>query len=163
MTIKRVIEVFTNPPGTARIFASRPDVMTIQYNGNTYSDYITEADAPSGAVYIGEMQPDGTVKDIVGNMTDFPFHSYSGWDRPTLPNTTPVITLAADVAKVMLLRSGYIDTVKAVIDSLGQEAILSWESAPYMRSDHPLVNAVLSQVGLTQAQIYQLFVDASAI
>lgn len=70
---------------------------------------------------------------------------------------------AANIAKIMLLRAGYLETVKTVVYSLGEEAILNWEQAPYIHSDHPLVIAVLSGLGLSSDAIYQLFVDASLI
>jgi len=88
---------------------------------------------------------------------------YTGLDIPAVDLTKPVITLPAHIAKIMLLRVGYLDAVQAVINSLGAEAIISFTSAPEINSDNALVNLVLTEIGYSKEQIYQLFVDASKI
>jgi hypothetical protein len=63
------VELFQIPNGS--MFVSIQDGM--------YIDYIAE-EAPETAYYVGEMNQDGTVTDIVGTAVDFP-HSFAGWQN----------------------------------------------------------------------------------
>lgn len=74
----------------------------------------------------------------------------------------PIIEITMNVAKKMLLNAGYLSAVDAAIANLGQDAKLDFEYAPFVHSDNPLVHAVLGGLGLSEEQIYQLFVDAES-
>ena len=100
--------------------------------------------------------------DLIGDASLFP-HIFAGWDRKVPEAEKPVITLSANIARIMLLRAGYLESVKNIAYSLGVEAQISWDSAPYISSNHPLVTAVLSAFGLSTEAIYQLFLDATLI
>lgn len=165
--MRRVIKEFNIPgAGQASIFAIPPGTQGIQYNGKTYLDYLTEDTAPIDALYVGEMQVDGSVKDLIGAglQDEFP-HVFAGWDRKTPPSEKPVICLPAHKAHIMLHKIGILQTCENICKSLGTEAEIAFNKAPELRSNNPLVKAVLGSGGLgyTDDQIYKLFVDASKL
>ncbi len=49
-------------------------------NGVPYWDYLTDGETPFGAAYVGEMEPDGCVTDLVGTWEQFA-HVFAGWDK----------------------------------------------------------------------------------
>ena len=164
MPIPGQVDLNGNPIVSASIFAIPPGTQGIQYNGKTYLDYITEGEVPSDALYVGEMKADGTIVDLIGSgiQDTFP-HVFAGWDRKIPTPDKPIIILPAHIAKIMLLRAGYLDIVKSAVVSIGAEAQLAWDNAPDIHSDNALVVAVLTKIGLNDEQIYQLFLDASNI
>jgi len=83
--------------GSASLFTIPPQAQAVPYNGSYYFDYIDETGGtvPSNAIYVGEMQADGTVIDLVGSgiQDTFP-HNFSGWDRIVpLPINTRLISV----------------------------------------------------------------------
>jgi hypothetical protein len=110
---------------------------------------------------INEYMESLTPNSIV--FTDTEAVVYTDDDLPT--EGKPVIKLTADKAKIMLFRIGILPIIESIITSLGGEAKLAYDNAPEMYSDNLLVTAVLRSPPLskTDAEIYQLFVDASHI
>lgn len=160
--MKRIIEEYIPPEANqASIFSLPPQAIAVQYNGKLYIDYLVEnqVEPPADAFYVGELLADGTVTDIIGTATEFP-HMFAGWDRKPSTTEKPVIILSSRAAKTMLYRAGYLETIKNIIYSLNEEAIIAFEDSPYIHSDNVFVNTILTQIGLTQDEIYNLFLQA---
>lgn len=75
----------------------------------------------------------------------------------------PVIVLPMNIARKMLRRKKYLQAVEDAVAQLGAEAQDDFEFAPEVHSDNVLVNNVLGKLGLSESQIYQLFIDAKSI
>lgn len=77
----------------------------------------------------------------------------------------PIISLPAHKAFVMLENLGILSQCRAICQALGATATISFEKAPEIRSDNPLVHAVLGPGGLgkTEEEIYQMFVNANEL
>lgn len=97
----------------------------------------------------------------------------SGWtvleSRPVPPE--PVIAVPESVtmrqARLAMLGAGILDDVEALIQQMpgdeGRAARIDWEYALDVRRDWPLINALGSQLGLTEQQIDELFIGAAAV
>jgi hypothetical protein len=157
-----LISLESNSLSNFNIFSKPDKSILLQHEGNLYMDYLQEDNLPTppSPYYVGEMDAEGRVVDVIGDASLFP-HIFAGWDRKVPSGELPVIKLSADTAKVMLLRKGYLANVDAIIATLGPEIVLRWERAPYLDSNNPLVNQVLAILGLTPEQIYALFVEAA--
>ena len=68
---------------------------------------------------------------------------------------------------IMLSRAGLLAPVNAAIDAIGgqsgEEARIDFERATEWRRDWPLLNAIAGGIGLTSAQVDDLFIAASQI
>ena len=75
----------------------------------------------------------------------------------------PVIALPMNIARKMLHHAGYLPAIEQVISQLSQEAQIDFEYADQVRSDNALVHMVLGGLGLSDAKIYRLFLDAKEL
>lgn len=70
-------------------------------------------------------------------------------------------------ARLAMLGAGILDEVEALIQQMpgdeGRAARIDWEYALDVRRDWPLINALGSQLGLTEQQIDELFIGAAAV
>jgi len=82
------------------------------------------------------------------------------------PAQRPLIVNAYQ-ARMALLHAGLLDDVEEVIANLpepgGQAARLAWEFKTEISRDGPLLNAVAQQLGLSAADVDDLFAAAQAI
>lgn len=69
--------------------------------------------------------------------------------------------------RIALLDAGLLDAVQSSIATMpgteGERARIDWEYALEVRRDWPLINALGSQLGLTEQQIDELFIAAAAV
>lgn len=81
------------------------------------------------------------------------------------PATPSVVTMRQ--ARLAMLGAGILDEVEAAIAAMegdqGRAARIDWEYALDVRRDWPLINALGSQLGLTEQQINDLFMAAAAV
>lgn len=77
---------------------------------------------------------------------------------PPIPQT---VTMRQ--ARLALLGAGLLDAVNASIGELGQAAQIEWEYATEVHRQSPLVAGLTAALGLTDAQLDQLFVTASGL
>lgn len=66
-------------------------------------------------------------------------------------------------AKVALSRAGLLSAVQSWVSSQNAEAQLIWGSATTFSRDSAILNGAAAALGLTQAQVDQLFITAAAI
>lgn len=71
-------------------------------------------------------------------------------------------------AKLALLSAGLLDDVDAAIEAIPDAATkrvaqIEWEYAQDVRRDWPMLNQVAAQMGMTDAQIDELFIMAAAL
>ncbi|MBV5329133.1 MAG: hypothetical protein JZU65_16150, partial [Chlorobium sp.] len=69
--------------------------------------------------------------------------------------------------RIMLSRAGLLDTVKELLANktgqAGVEARIEFETAAQWERDWPLLLSASSEVGLTNAQVDQMFVDGAKL
>jgi hypothetical protein len=66
-------------------------------------------------------------------------------------------------ARIALLNAGLLDQAQAAIDAAGGSTKISWEYATQFDRSFPLIDTLGQALGLTGAEIDQLFVAAAAI
>jgi hypothetical protein len=68
-------------------------------------------------------------------------------------------------ALAVLAAGGYLDTVRTYINTLDQNNVqrLAWENATDWERTSPTVNALAAMLGLTDAQVDDLFIAASQV
>ena len=68
-------------------------------------------------------------------------------------------------ALAILAAGGYLDTVRTYINTLDQNNVqrLAWENATDWERTSPTVNALAAMLGLTDAQVDDLFIAASQV
>ena len=81
--------------------------------------------------------------------------------HPATPAAVPV-SVTPRQAKLALLSAGLLDAVEAAIEAIADPATkrvaqIEWEYAQEVRRDWPLLNQVAAGMGMTDAQIDDLF------
>lgn len=77
------------------------------------------------------------------------------------PKIITVVTMRQ--ARLALLAVGKLAAVESAIQQAGDAAKIEWEYAQELRRDHPLVSAMGSALGLSAAELDQLFVQAATL
>lgn len=89
-----------------------------------------------------------------------PFPAYEA------PSTVP-LRVTARQAQLCLLQSGYLPQVQTVINALPPAvktaAQITWDKSLYLDRDNPMLATLAAAIGLTDAQIDALFVQAAAL
>lgn len=79
-----------------------------------------------------------------------------------IPQTVPMRS-----ARLILLREGLLSSVQSHIDNMvgidAEEAKINWEFALTVQRDDPLVKQLIPSLGKTEAQIDQMFIEASQL
>jgi hypothetical protein len=111
---------------------------------------------------------DGKVVAPCQNADDPDFLAYLAWveegNAPTVDETPlpPVLEPVPEAvtpyqARKALLASGMLDQVEALMAQAPREAQLAWEYAIEVRRDDPFIALMAGQLGLTDAQVDDLF------
>lgn len=167
--MKRIVRKLTMPTDTASaIFSIPAEAVVFTYDGGYYFDYIDTigGDPPPDAIYVGEMQPDGTIVDLVGaGLQDTFPQCFMGWDRKQPAPEKPVIELPRHIVLIMLTQAGLLSRVQEIVTSMAAvdpKVQIAFDNFPTAHSNDPFVHLVLGAngAGLTEDQIYQLFVSA---
>lgn len=81
------------------------------------------------------------------------------------PPPEPVIPTSVSPRQVrlLLLQQGLLSQVETMIAGLDQASQITWEFAIEFHRDDPLLNALGAQLGLTEEQIDQFFIEAAAL
>ncbi len=98
----------------------------------------------------------------------------SGWvvldERPApAPEPQPAAPQSVTMrqARLAMLGAGILDDVETAIAAMegdeGRAARIDWEYALDVRREWPMINALGSQLGLTELQIDELFIAAAAV
>lgn len=86
--------------------------------------------------------------------------------KPYVPLPTPVpATVTRFQALAILAAGGYLDTVRTYINTLDQNNVqrLAWENATDWERSSPTLNALAQMLGLTDAQVDDLFIAAAQV
>lgn len=90
--------------------------------------------------------------------SDIDAYTYHGMVPESQPwSVTPLQT------KIALNRAGLLDQVESHIASADRETQLAWESASEFRRDSPLLLTMAAAVGISDAQLDELFLAAKEI
>ena len=81
---------------------------------------------------------------------------------PPLPPQVPASITPRQV-RLMLLQQNLLADVESMIAQQDEAAKITWQYALEFRRDDPLLNQLASNLGLTNEQIDQFFISASAI
>lgn len=98
------------------------------------------------------------------------YQAYQAWldaGNAPLPSTPPALPTPRLVtmrqARLALLAAGLLDAVEVAIAGAGPAAKIEWEYAQEVQRDYGLVPAMAAALGMTDAQIDALFVQAGAL
>lgn len=95
-----------------------------------------------------------------GEITEHP-------DAPPSPPAPPVIpqVVSRFQARAALLLAGLLDDVEALMSAPGTPALakLAWADAQEFKRNSPTVQAMAAAIGLTEAQLDELFTTAAGI
>ena len=86
--------------------------------------------------------------------------------EPYVPPPPPIpATVTRFQALAVLAAGGYLDTVRTYINTLDQNNVqrLAWENAADWERSSPTLNALAQMLGLTNAQVDELFVAAAKV
>lgn len=78
--------------------------------------------------------------------------------KPVIPK---VVTMRQ--AKLALLQQGLLNSVNAIIEQAGDAAKVEWQYATEVKRDNSLVQAIATQLSLTEQQIDELFTLAASL
>jgi hypothetical protein len=77
------------------------------------------------------------------------------------PPTPPVTQITMRQCRLQLLDSGLLDDVDAAVSQADRAVQIEWEYATVVDRNSPLVTAIGTSLGLDEADIDQLFVEAA--
>lgn len=95
-------------------------------------------------------------------------HVYAGGVFAPSPEHTPATAAPQSVvtrrqAMLALLAAGKLDAVEAVISQAPRAVQITWETARDFERTNPLIEALAPQLGLTEADVDALFIEASKL
>lgn len=96
--------------------------------------------------------------DIMVNPSKYEF-KYNKW----VIKMEAIVSISMRQARLILYRYNLLDTINNVVNSLGEEAKLTWEYSSVVEVNNPLVNTVCLQAGMTEEQIETMFREANEI
>jgi hypothetical protein len=111
---------------------------------------------------------------IPKDATNIDYQKYLAWiedGNEPLPADVAVISIPSQVplvkAKLVLLQSGKLDQVNEIINSLPEDsrryAQIVWEYAPSVDRSNSLVAVIKEELGLSEEELDQMFLDANSI
>ena len=125
---------------------------------------------------LGIVPADVFVPALAAQFEPVPVEVQAGWSLidglwtapPPAPEPVPEIqSVTMRQARLAMLGAGILDQVETAIAAMegdeGRAARIDWEYALDVRRDWPLINALGSQLGLTEQQIDELFISAAAV
>lgn len=124
-------------------------------SGDTVANVVEQDDEPT----VGGAWVDVTGQHVGPGMV----RDGDGWKTPAPP--TPVVSMRQ--ARLALLQAGKLSAVQAAINSLPspqkEAASIEWEYSTEVRRDGPLVVQLTPALGLTAAQMDDLFALAATL
>jgi hypothetical protein len=93
---------------------------------------------------------------LIGAADSYAAQYSSAEPVPPSPVVPSIRSIDKRRLRLALLQLGYLDTVTAAIQSAGRAAIIDWEDATFIREDYPLVQALVTNLGLDVDEIFTL-------
>lgn len=84
-------------------------------------------------------------------------------ERPFTPARIVPASVTRAQAKLALNAAGLLSGAEAAIANAGAEAQIYWADASVFERDHPLIASIGGALGLSEAQIDDLFIAAGAL
>ena len=86
------------------------------------------------------------------------------WDGSTITASIPVPQIVTPrQVRLLLLQQGLLAQVEAIIAQQDEATKITWQYAERFERTHPLLNQLAVSLGLTDQQIDQFFIAASAL
>lgn len=150
-----------------------PSSVTLS-NGTLVTGPITDTNILADAGYLTvrtdePTQPENTVEDVSQRVVNVD-GNYVDITRVwvVVPVSVPETISARQIRLWLIDNNISLASVEAVINSiedvqLRERTLVEWEYAPYIERSHPLLEALASNLGLTNEQIDQGFIDGSQL
>ena len=147
------------------LVVSVPSVFAAQDAGNLHAAIVSACGCSVVSVSIGNPADSNTWKVQYGvSATAVQVSAGNAVVAGFNPNATAVpYKIDAMQAKVALSRAGLLTAVQNWINTQSAEDQLVWNTAPAFRRDSALIAAGMAALGITSAQMDQLFISAAAI
>jgi hypothetical protein len=143
-------------------------------NGTLVTGPITDINILADAGYLTirtdePTQPENTVEDVSQRVVNVD-GNYVDITRVwvVIPTSVPETISARQIRLWLISNNISLTSVETVINSiediqLRERTLVEWEYAPYIERSHPLLEALASNLGLTNEQIDQGFIDGSQL
>ena len=99
---------------------------------------------------------------VIPNAPNGDWQLYQNWlaggntPKPAEPIAPPVRTIDARRLRLALFQLKLLDKVEAAISTLDRAAQVNWEYATEIKEDHPLVEALATDLGLDTDAIFDI-------
>lgn len=155
------------------LLLNAPSSVTLS-NGTLVTGPITDINILADAGYLTvrtdePTRPENTIEDVSQRIVSVD-GNYVDITRVwvVVPVSVPETISARQIRLWLIDNNISLASVKAVINSiedvqLRERTLVEWEYAPYIERNHPLLEALASNLGLTNQQIDQGFIDGSQL
>lgn len=106
--------------------------------------------------------PNGDIVHAPSLNTAYSGYTLVEWLMDEPPPSIPA-SITPRQCRLLLLQQGLLADVEAMIAQSTEDVRITWEYALEFRRDDPLLNQLAANLGLTEAQIDEFFLAASAL
>lgn len=142
--------------------AKFPDVAGLEFVWAQESAYPTPTPSFFGAC---PDTSDINVEGVLAVLNEADYTNFKADEMRARDKTPKTVTVRQ--VRLQLLAAGYLPTVTDAIAAMtgpeGEAARIEWEYATEVKRDHPLTQALMAVLGLTDEQMNELFVAAAAL
>jgi|688.fasta_scaffold333448_2 hypothetical protein len=166
----QIQQIYSNLPATynniSNFFAlEKENLRDLGWSGNEgvkFYEYIENIpELPQGHKLVG---PTYTINDENGTVIGDYTTEAQEETTPEVPETITATQIRLWLVTNNISLSAVDSAISAIEDALNREKIkVQWEYAPYIERNHPFINALGEQLGLSSIQIDTAFIEASQL
>lgn len=122
-----------------------------------YPEFINYPKLPSDVITVS----DAVYKSLVGKSVEVGPDGQPREYRPDVSSTPTVVSMRQ--ARLALLQAGKLDLVQAAVEAADEAARIEWEFASTVERGSPFVSNLSQAIGLTEADLDNLFSLAATL
>lgn len=103
------------------------------------------------------------IEDSVAVGPGFIWSGNTNFINPIIPEKVVPLLVTARQARLLLLQKGLLSTVENMISQRDEASRITWEYATIFERDNPLLTQLSEDLGLTEEEIDEFFIEASRI